>query len=135
MPNSPVRILLVDDDPLIRELVERSLAPHFEPAVFANAEDGAEGLARCLSQPFDLVVTDICMPRLSGIEMLVGVRGQGIETPVIVLSGSELPREDLSSAGAFVYLSKLELKRLPALARQLLDVSTAPVQRSVAMQA
>lgn len=133
MPNSQPapRILIVDDDPLLRELVERSLASHFKHADFVRAEDGVDGLERCLREPFDLIVTDIRMPRLTGIEMLFGVRENGIDTPVIVLSGSELPDQDLSAAGVFVYLSKADLLRLPAIARQLLDLETARTPQPV----
>ncbi|MEJ2407115.1 MAG: sigma-54 dependent transcriptional regulator [Candidatus Thiodiazotropha sp.] len=78
------RILVVDDEAKMRRILEmslRSLGHDVE-----QAGDGIEALAAIESTPFDLVLTDLRMPRMDGIELLRELRERGEEVPVIVLT-------------------------------------------------
>ena len=78
------RILVVDDDPgLIRDVSE---ALRLEGAVPSAARDGQEAIDLLSSESFDLVVLDVLMPRLSGLEVCRRVR-EWSQVPIIMLSG------------------------------------------------
>jgi len=78
------RILVVDDEVKMRRLLEMSLKNMGHETV--QAADGAEALARFEEAPFDLVLTDLKMPRMDGIQLLRTLRERGEEVPVIVLT-------------------------------------------------
>jgi two-component system response regulator MprA len=84
------RVLVVDDDPAIRELVAALLAD--EGWAVRTAADGLAALAATGTWHPDLVVTDVAMPRLDGLELLAHVRQQGDRTPfVLVSAGAPVP--------------------------------------------
>jgi two-component system, NtrC family, nitrogen regulation response regulator NtrX len=67
-PESASRILLVEDEPVLARIYSRALtAAGYEVDI---AGDGAEGLELLLERPYDVVVTDVCMPRRSGLDLL-----------------------------------------------------------------
>jgi len=101
-----VRILLVEDDDLlaagIRDTLERALyAVEWVP-------DGAQALAALKSNTFDLVVLDLGLPKVDGVEVLRKVRGEGGTVPVIVLSARDTASDRVLGldAGADDYLVK-----------------------------
>ncbi len=78
------RILIVDDEAAIRSsLLESLTAEGYDAEV---AESGEEALARCHGTVFDLVVTDLRLPGVSGLEILQALRNQGNSTPVIMMT-------------------------------------------------
>jgi CheY-like chemotaxis protein len=83
-------VLLVDDDPSVRELLSMQL----ESAGFEarQAEDGIDGLMKLRDMLPKVIISDIQMPRMSGIEFISVVRQRFPTIPVIILSGS-IPRE------------------------------------------
>ena len=91
---SPNCVLLVDDDPCIRDLLSMQL----EEAGFEarQAEDGIDGLVKLRDELPKVIISDLQMPRMSGIEFISVVRRRFPSIPVIVLSGSipaEFPAE------------------------------------------
>jgi two-component system response regulator MprA len=80
------RLLVVDDEQLIRELYGRVLS--LEGYEVETAEDGVTALEWLAREHFDLVLTDWQMPRLDGASMLLALRSAGSHTPVIMMSGS-----------------------------------------------
>jgi CheY-like chemotaxis protein len=87
-------VLLVDDDPCLRELLTMQL----EEAGFEarQAEDGIDGLVKLRNELPKVIISDLQMPRMSGIEFISVVRRRFPSIPVIVFSGStpdELPAE------------------------------------------
>jgi len=99
------RILIVDDDDVIRETLFELLSQDHS----CEMADTAEGaLARLEAGPFDVVLTDISMPGLSGMELLKRVLQLYPGTPVIVVSGlsDQEQAESLIEQGAFDYLLK-----------------------------
>ena len=86
---SPNSVLLVDDDPSVRDLLSMRL----EQAGFEvrQAEDGIDGLVKLRDELPKVIISDLEMPRMSGIEFIWVVRRRFPSIPVIALSGS-IPR-------------------------------------------
>ena len=80
----PKRILVVDDEAKMRRLLEMALKDMGHNVV--QAEDGIAALSACDEAPFDLVLTDLRMPRLDGMGLLRTLRERGDDAPVIVLT-------------------------------------------------
>ena len=100
------RILVVDDEPEICRLLERLLAPKGYQT--RSVGDGAEAVRAVTDQPPDLVLLDINMPRLGGIEALTAIRAIAPAVKVIMVSGQadlEVARRALAY-GAFDYVAK-----------------------------
>lgn len=102
------RILVADDSPLVRKIVCGDLArAGFDTE---EAADGGAALARLEKEPFDVVVTDMRMPELNGIELLAAIRGRSIGTEVVILTATHA--SDMACAiqalrlGAHDYLTK-----------------------------
>ncbi len=79
------KILCVDDDPLVRELIVQSLQD--EGLSTVDAENGRTALARLDDGDVELVITDMIMPEMDGIEFLSAARERQPDTPIIALSG------------------------------------------------
>ncbi len=81
-------VLVIDDDPDIRELLQRSLEDHGYRVICAP--DGETGIHRALQDRPDLVIVDMMMPRTSGFVVLDRLKHQlRIPAPVIMLTGNE----------------------------------------------
>jgi DNA-binding NtrC family response regulator len=88
------KILLVDDETGIRNLLSEVLSGEgFDVKV---AKDGLESLDRLEKDNFDLVITDINMPRLDGISMLKVMEKAGRKEKVIIMSGSTVDRNTMN---------------------------------------
>jgi DNA-binding response OmpR family regulator len=99
-------ILVVDDEPMVREVLSRYLSKEgFD--VWA-AEDGEEALARYARAVPDLVLLDLMLPKIDGYEVFRRIREQGSRTPVIMLTakGDETDRIVGLELGADDYVSK-----------------------------
>lgn len=102
------RVLVVDDDPVMRELAAAKLVEAGYSASVAS--DGAQGLAKLRAEGADLVISDVDMPHMSGFELTRAIRSDMAfaDIPVIVVTGSE--RQDAVerafAAGATSFLSK-----------------------------
>ncbi|MGE5358763.1 MAG: response regulator [Bacteroidales bacterium] len=126
------RILIVDDSTTIRRMVRASLAT-IEAVDFVDAASGLEALERLALEPVALLVLDLNMPDVHGLEVLQFVRAHHAHraTPVIVLTtrGDDASRAAALSAGANHYVTKpFAPQALASLARDLLapGVSNAP---------
>ncbi|NYI45230.1 two-component system response regulator MprA [Nocardioides aromaticivorans] len=124
---APARVLVVDDDRAVRESLRRSLA--FNGYDVHLASDGAEALAGIGAIAPDVVVMDVMMPKLDGLEATRALRAAGNDVPVIVLTARDAvgDRVEGLDAGADDYLTKpfaLEelLARLRALLRRVSPV-------------
>ena len=118
-----MRILYVEDEKFLAEAVIHMLKK--EKIDVDWASDGEEGLELALKPNYDVVVLDIMLPRLSGLEILTAMRNRGIKTPVIMLSALGEVEDKVKGLehGADDYLAKpfktSELvARLRALARR-----------------
>jgi two-component system response regulator MprA len=115
------RVLVVDDDKAVRESLRRSL--EFNGYDVALAADGAEALAGIAATAPDVVVMDVMMPRLDGIETTRALRTAGNDLPILVLTARDAvgDRVEGLDAGADDYLTKpFALQELLARLRALL---------------
>lgn len=120
-PGDKPHVLVVDDDKAVRESLRRSL--EFNGYVVALAGDGAEALAGIANHDPDVVVMDVMMPRLDGIEATKALRAAGNDVPILVLTARDAvgDRVDGLDAGADDYLTKpFALEELLARLRALL---------------
>src|SRR5919106_6948699 len=100
------RILVVEDDRTLRQALTFNLSrENYDVRV---AVDGEQALAGARDPGLDLVLLDIMLPGMSGLEVLRVIRGEGITTPVIVVSakGDEIDRVVGLKVGADDYVAK-----------------------------
>lgn len=101
-----MRILVVDDDRAVRDSLRRSL--EFNGYTVELASDGAEALVRVPQVDPDVIVMDVMMPRLDGLEATRALRSAGNDVPILVLTARDAvnDRVDGLDAGADDYLTK-----------------------------
>lgn len=80
-----MRVLLIDDEPMVRKIVRKMLERASHEVV--DVENGRAGLDQLERAPFDLIVTDIIMPDVEGIEVLMTVRERHPSIAVVAMSG------------------------------------------------
>lgn len=99
------RILLVEDDNDIHQLIESQLQQ--EDYSVVSARDGEEALAQFQSERFDLILLDLMLPKINGMELLKQIRGTS-KVPVLIISakGSDLDKALGLGFGADDYISK-----------------------------
>jgi DNA-binding NtrC family response regulator len=100
------RVLLVDDEPALARVYARALAAAgFDVDL---AEDGVAALNRLMAEPYDIVVTDVCMPRMSGLRLLDAIRGLRPDVPVVLMTAQLDPQtyERAREMGSVRYLLK-----------------------------
>lgn len=118
-------ILIIDDERAIRNVLKDILSN--EGFKVEEAADGEEGLKKFQAGSFDVVLCDIKMPKLDGIEFLQKVMETGTDTPVIMISGhgNIETAVDAVKKGAFDYISKPpDLNRLLITIRNAMDKTT-----------
>ena len=129
------RVLLVDDQPELRRLFRRSL--HRAGFVVVEAWNGRVALQLAQQVLFDVVISDVRMPDMSGIDLLLALHEQDPDLPVVLTSGSPDPLSALECGDlhAFAYLVKpvpfeimrdtasraIELRRARAAAKELFE--------------
>jgi putative nucleotidyltransferase with HDIG domain len=102
--NAP-RLLVVDDDAMLRDILRQSLGRRFTATAAAN---GREALDRLRNQSYDLVLADIHMPEMGGIELLERVRKESPDTAVIMITAVDDVETALRTLnlGAYDYVTK-----------------------------
>ena len=100
------RLLLVEDDPTLRQALTFNLTR--EGYEVTSAADGEAALEAARSDRLDLILLDVMLPGMSGIEVLRVLRREGVSTPIIVLSakGDEIDRVVGLKVGADDYVAK-----------------------------
>lgn len=105
---APIRIVIVDDHPLLRDglIAVLSTQPDFD--VIGEAGDGAEAIQQVLALRPDVVLLDLEMPAMDGVQVLTHLRGSCPAIPVIVLTAFDTDERILGAvqAGARGYLLK-----------------------------
>ncbi|HEX4346728.1 MAG TPA: response regulator [Vicinamibacterales bacterium] len=103
------RILIVDDSVTIRKMVRASLR-ELMPSEFVEAASGLEAIEHLAVAPVGLVVLDLNMPDMHGLDVLKFVRAQerykGLPVVVLTTRGDEASRQAAESAGASAYVTK-----------------------------
>ncbi len=126
------RILIIDDEPSIREILTEILKD--EGYDVLDAEDGIKGLALCKTEVIDLILLDIWLPNMGGIDVLAELKKEYPEIEVVVISGHANIDMAVKAVklGAFDFLEKpLSLEKVTTIIRnalQLRDLKTENTQ-------
>lgn len=117
-----VRVLFVEDDETLFQLYLDAFTD--DEQFFPNfVHDGKEAIDRIRDTAVDVIVTDLCMPHLDGMEMLRQMRGNGVDCPVIVVTGyPEMSSEEERVALGIRRLLKKPVS-LNVLKREILSVA------------
>lgn len=118
------KILVIEDEAAIRRVLVKILSEESDAYQVSEAEDGLKGIETLKKEDFDLVLCDIKMPKMDGVEVLENAKKLKPEIPFVMISG----HGDLDTAvntmrlGAFDYISKPpDLNRLLTTVRNALD--------------
>jgi len=128
------RILVVEDESAIRRVLVKILSEENDAYIVEEAEDGLKGIETIKNNDYDLVLCDIKMPKMDGVEVLEAAKKIKPEIPFIMISG----HGDLDTAvgtmraGAFDYISKPpDLNRLLTTVRNALDRKELVVENKI----
>ena len=128
------KILIIEDEPSIRRVLIKILSEESEIYKVDEAEDGAVGFEKIKNNDYDLVLCDIKMPKMDGVEVLEAVKKIKPEIPMVMISG----HGDMETAiqtmrlGAFDYISKPpDLNRLLNTVRNALDKKQLVVENQI----
>jgi len=128
------KILIIEDEASIRRVLTKILSEESDSYQVEEAEDGIKGLEKIKNTDYDLVLCDIKMPKMDGVELLEAVKKIKPEIPMVMISG----HGDMETAiqtmrlGAFDYISKPpDLNRLLNTVRNALDKKQLVVENSI----
>ena len=128
------KILVIEDESAIRRVLVKILSEENDSYIVEEAEDGLKGLESIKKEDYDLVLCDIKMPKMDGVEVLEAARKIRPEIPFIMISG----HGDLDTAvntmrlGAFDYISKPpDLNRLLTTVRNALDKKELVIENKI----
>jgi DNA-binding NtrC family response regulator len=128
------RILIIEDEASIRRVLAKILSEESDTYIVEDAEDGVVGLEKIKNNDYDLVLCDIKMPKMDGVELLEAVKKIKPEIPMVMISG----HGDMETAiqtmrlGAFDYISKPpDLNRLLNTVRNALDKKQLVVENKI----
>ncbi len=120
--NHIVRILVIEDDEEMRSLLKDFLEEEgFETDSVSN---GSDAFRKIVKKPFDLIITDIRMPGLTGLDILPGIKKLRPEAPIIVITafGSDEVYRRSFERGATGYLEKpIHINKLKALIHEIVS--------------
>ena len=128
------KILIIEDEAAIRRVLTKILSEENGTYQVEDVEDGIQGLEKIKNEDYDLVLCDIKMPKMDGVEVLEAIKKLKPEIPVVMISG----HGDLETAlntmrlGAFDYISKPpDLNRLLNTVRNALDRKQLVVENKI----
>jgi DNA-binding NtrC family response regulator len=128
------KILIIEDEAAIRRVLTKILSEESDTYQVEEAEDGLSGVEKIKNEDYDLVLCDIKMPKMDGVEVLEAVKKIKPEIPMVMISG----HGDLETAvntmrlGAFDYISKPpDLNRLLNTVRNALDRKKLVVENKI----
>jgi len=101
-----IRLLIIDDDPAVLHVYKQGLARH--GVIADTATGGREGAARVATGSYNVIVSDISMPEMTGLDFLMAVRAHDVDVPVILMTGEPGVESAVRAVeyGAFRYLAK-----------------------------
>ena len=119
------KLLIIDDEKSIRKTLREIL--EYEKFIVDDAEDGIRGLELLKKNHYDVVLCDIKMPKMDGMEVLEKIQKITSDTPVVMISGHgniETAVESIKK-GAYDFIQKpLDLNRILVTIRNAMDKST-----------
>jgi len=103
-----MRVLVVDDEPDVANLVKMGIAYQRPDYEIVESHSGAEALDKAAREPWDLIILDLTMPELDGFTVLGALRGGGSDVPVIVLTARDAEQDRVRGLelGADDYVTK-----------------------------
>lgn len=112
MADKPIRILIVDDHPLLREGVAAILEDRTDMLVVGEASDGAEAVERFRALQPDVTLMDLQMPGMNGLEAIIAIRADSPQARILVLTtyAGDVQAVRALKAGATGYLLKSSLR-------------------------
>ena len=119
------KILLIEDEEPIRRVLSKILTEENKGYDITESEDGKDGFLKLAKDDYDLVLCDIKMPKMDGVEVLQNIRENGINVPFIMLTGhgNISTAVEAMKAGAFDFISKPpDLNRLLTSVRNALEI-------------
>lgn len=125
-------VLIIDDEVAIRKTLTEILG--YEGYKIDEAADGEEGLRKFKAKPYDIILCDVKMPKMDGIEFLEKAREVNAETPIIIISGHGNIDTAVEAVkkGAFDYISKPpDLNRMLITLRNAMDKTTLQAETRV----
>ncbi len=128
------KILIIEDEAAIRRVLNKILSEESVTYQVEDAEDGLRGLEKIKNNDYDLVLCDIKMPKMDGIELLEAVKKIKPEIPMVMISGHGDMETAIHSMklGAFDYISKPpDLNRLLNTVRNALDKKQLIVENKI----
>jgi DNA-binding NarL/FixJ family response regulator len=113
MGANPIRILLVDDHPVVRKGITALIGDHSDMALVAEASNGREAIQQFRTYRPDITVMDLQMPEMSGLDALVAIRNEFPDAKVIVLTTytGDVQIFRALKAGAYGYILKNSLHK------------------------
>ncbi|WP_447983018.1 response regulator [Nitrospira sp. Nam74] len=102
----PVRILIVDDDPALLMALPDTIQLHIPGAIVHNASSGADAIKFATDVDYDVIVTDLVMPGMTGIDLIEKIKELRPRTPMILISGNPNPRGYAVRTRAFGFVQK-----------------------------
>lgn len=126
------KVLIIDDEKSIRRTLREIL--EYEKYQVDEAADGAEGLGMIQKGKYDIILCDIKMPKMDGIEVLDKIMQLSSDTPVVMISGHGTIETAVEAVkkGAFDFIAKpLDLNRLLVTLRNAMDKSTLVTETKV----
>lgn len=129
-----IKVLIADDHPIVRQGFKKIIEQAKNIKVSGEAANGHEVIEKARAGIYDIILLDISMPGLSGVEVLKQLRSEGIRTPVLILSvySEEQWAVRLLKSGAAGYLTKetaadelIEAIRVAAAGRRYIGASLA----------
>lgn len=128
------KILIIEDEAAIRRVLTKILSEENDTYAVEEAEDGLQGVEKVKNEDYDLILCDIKMPKMDGVEVLEAIKKIKPEIPMVMISG----HGDLETAintmrlGAFDYISKPpDLNRLLNTVRNALDKKQLVVENKI----
>jgi len=121
------QILLIEDEEPIRRVMVRILSDESASYEITEAENGKQGLSKLEKNPYDLVLCDIKMPKMDGIEVLETAKAKGLHVPFIMLTGhgNVETAVEAMKLGAYDFISKPpDLNRLLTAVRHAIENKT-----------
>jgi two-component system, NarL family, invasion response regulator UvrY len=106
-----MKILIADDHPSMKHLIRKTLTNEYPSGLIEEVKDGQELLTKALGGHWDLVISDISMPVMTGLEALEKIRKHFPNLPVIILSShhEEIYIQHALRAGASAYVQKYRI--------------------------
>jgi CheY-like chemotaxis protein len=106
---SGISVLIADDDSRTRAVLADELRKCF--FVHEPLADGAQLLDAALTCQVDVIVSDLCMPKLTGLDVMCALRARGVGAPFVIVSSTREVAEDCIALGAAAFVWKADVTR------------------------